>query len=176
MARSSAFQSAAKRIESGLQPLKDKYTSKVSERDGLEQSLRDRSTVLKAEELAQQKEKYYALDSEIRDINYTVTKESDRLQREILEPVMKRLKGVIEEIAKSQGYDLVLYANQIFYFSESVDLTPLVLQSLDRGEGMSIHPDPAVPEIKPSAKSSDSSSDKPATSSRKSTRSRRSKN
>lgn len=135
MAQSVSFQSAARRIESSLQPLKEKLTGKMQERNQLEQSIRERSTVLKADEVAQLKERYIALDTDVRDSNYTITKESDRLQREILEPVMKRLKNVIEETARSQGYDLVLYANQLFYFSDSVDLTPMVLQSLDRGAG-----------------------------------------
>lgn len=167
MARSSAFQSAAKRIEGELRPLKDRLTSKTNERDGLEQSIRDRSSVLKAEDIAQQKDKYMALDSEVRDINYSITKESDRLQREVLEPIMQRLKTIIEEAAKGQNYDLVLYANQVFYFSESVDLTPMVLQTLDKAGGTEA---PVAKTDTKSTKSGDTTAGKAAATTKKSSR------
>ena len=83
--RSVSFQAAAKRIERELAPLRERLNSKTGERDSLRTSLRDRRSVLKAEEVAQQEEKYFALSDAVNDVNYSIDKESTRLQREILE-------------------------------------------------------------------------------------------
>lgn len=162
MQRSTSFQGAARRIESELQPLRDQYSSKITQRDALRDTLRDKRSALRSEEIAQQEEKYVTIADEINDLNYKLEKESGRLQREILEPVMKRLKTVIEEIARRDGYDLVLYANQLFFFSEQVDLTPQIMASLDGGA-----PRPALP----SSAASKSSSSEESGSTKKSSRS-----
>lgn len=168
--RSVSFQAAAKRIERELAPLRERLNSKTNERDGLRQGLRDRRSVLKPEEVSQQEEKYFALSDEVSDVNYSIDKESGRLQREILEPIMKRLKAVIEDVAKSQGYDLVLYANQAAYFSEAINLTPVVLQTLDREAGSAA---PSVSGASAKSSRSSDSEDKPAPSSKKSSKSRK---
>lgn len=165
MQRSVSFQGAARRIESELQPLRDQYTSKSSQRDALRDTLRDKRSALRPEEISQQEEKYVAIADEINDLNYKLEKETGRLQREILEPVMKRLKSVIEEVARRDGYDLILYANQLFFFSEQVDLTPQIMASLDGGA-----PRPALPESTATS-SKKSSSDEDSGSKKKSSRS-----
>jgi outer membrane protein len=138
--RSRTIQDAIKQAETQVRPQRDKIEAKTDELQSLRQSLRDRRSVLKQEEVAAEESKIQSLYDEVKDLQRDIDKQFDRAQREIVEPEVKRVMKTIEDVSKREGYDLVVRAEAVLYQSDIVDLTPLVIQELDRAGATTSEP------------------------------------
>lgn len=59
-------------------------------------------------------------------------REVDNEQERLLRPFVQELRGIVEEVAKEQGYNLILKKEYVAYVDPSMDLTDLVLQRLNQ--------------------------------------------
>lgn len=159
--RSRSIQNAVKQAEGQVRAQSDKVDAKVSQLQTMRQNLNDRRSVLKAEDVAAEQARIDRLREEIDDLKYDVNKQIDRIQREVMEPEVKRVMKTVEDVARSEGYDLVVRAEAVLFRSDAVDLTPLVIQALDRQSGAASRVEPtATPEASEKKAESSDSDDK----------------
>lgn len=57
--------------------------------------------------------------------------EMKKLQEKYLTPIMKKLEGIVTEVAKSKGYTVVLPRNGVLYFDKGVDITAAATKALN---------------------------------------------
>ena len=79
------------------------------------------------------------LQEEMQKFNQTAAKAQADLQKkeaELLEPIVKKIKAVIEKIAKDKGVSMVLQSNPnaqiVLYASDETDLTDEVVKAFDK--------------------------------------------
>lgn len=164
--RSRTIQSAVKQAESQLRPQQDKVEAKMREMQSLSQSLSDKSSVLKADDLSSEKERLRAMRQEVDELQFEINKRYERIQSEVMEPEVKRIGQAVENIARAEGFDLVLRSEAVLFHSDAVDLTPMVIQTLDRQSASAAKPaaasdDEDAPEAARASRES-KSSEKPA--------------
>ena len=148
--RSRSVQDAVKQAEDQVRPQQDKVEAKIREMQTLRQNLSDQRTVIKPEDAESNEGKLRALREEVLDLQNEIDKRFARIQSEVMEPEVKRIMKTVDEIARREGYDLVVRSEAVLFSSDLVNITPLVIQSLDKQSG-------AESGAGSSAKSSDSS-------------------
>ncbi len=57
--------------------------------------------------------------------------EMKKLQEKYLTPIMKKLEGIVTDVAKSKGYTVVLPRNGVLYVDKSVDITAATTKALN---------------------------------------------
>lgn len=156
--RSQKIQSSVKRAQQQVTPQQDEIDAKRREWARLRQDLAARRSVMKDSEIQTQETKVRELREEVDKLSLAVDQRINRLQDEVLRPEIQRIMKIVEQIAKSEGFTVVLPVEQVLYYDEAVDLTSRVIQAIDRGEGGATETKstPALPasEEKPAAKSS----------------------
>lgn len=155
--RSQKIQSSVKRAQQQVMPQQDEIDAKRREWARLRQDLSARRSVMKDSEIQTQETKVRELREEVDKLSLAVDQRINRLQDEVLRPEIQRIMKIVEQIAKSEGFTVVLPVEQVLYYDEAVDLTSRVIQAIDRGEGGATETKstPALPasEEKPAAKS-----------------------
>ena len=99
------------------------------------------------------------MSAKAEDMNYAINKDITRIQRELMDPQVKKLMETIRALATSEGYDLILRSEDILYFNDTVDITPRVIQTLDKG-GARAAEKPAAAEEKPAEKIEEKAAEK----------------
>ena len=49
-----------------------------------------------------------------------------------MKPAVNRILQIVDEVARKEGYDLVIPSEMALYRVDKIDITPLVIQTLDR--------------------------------------------
>ncbi|MEQ6124136.1 OmpH family outer membrane protein [Pseudotenacibaculum sp. MALMAid0570] len=121
----SMLNSYAKRLDSSYQIKLDEYKAKVESFQKLGKEISDNFKKIKVEELAEMEKK---LQLTQQNGSKLVQLKRDELMR----PLYKKLRGVISEVAKAEGYTQVLTisGNEFAYVDEKFDITKKVMTKL----------------------------------------------
>lgn len=136
--RSRTIQESVRKAEDQVRPDSDRAEAKMRQMQSLRQSLADRRSVMKAEDVKEEQAKISALYDEIEELKFEINKKIKRVKDETMEPELHRVVQTVEQIAKSEGYDLILSADTVLFHTDAVDVTPLVIQALDRGASAAV--------------------------------------
>ena len=69
----------------------------------------------------------------IRKFEQKMSVDIETKRRELLGPIIDKVKAAVEKVAKEQGYEIVIDSstfNAVLYAEDSVDLTPAVMKEL----------------------------------------------
>lgn len=102
--------------------------------------LQARRSVLSEDEIRRGEARIDALLDEIELMRLEIEKSWRRITTQVMEPAVDRILKTVREVGKAQGFDMILRADVVLYGIEALDITPLVIESLDR---------PASPEASP---------------------------
>ncbi len=94
--------------------------------------LKARRSVLSEDEISLGEAKIDALLDEIELMRLDIEKNWRRITTNVMEPAVDRILTTVREVGKAQGFDLILRADVVLYGIEALDITPLVIESLDR--------------------------------------------
>jgi outer membrane protein len=143
--RSTSVQAAINRAEQSVQAEQEKINARMEELTRLRQNLTAQRSVLTAAEIDAQETKLRQLRDEVEDMTYQVNKKIDNIKIDIMDPEVNRIMVTVGEVAKREGYDLVMRSEAVLFHSEKTDLTPLVIQALDRAAPAATATPPARP-------------------------------
>jgi outer membrane protein len=101
----------------------------------LREEIQSQSLMLSEEKLA---EKKLVFEQRLKEYQTYMTDvfgeggEAERRNRELTQPIVEKINGVIAEIAEAEGYDVILDSAQgnIVYAKKELDLTEFVLERL----------------------------------------------
>ena len=100
------------------------------------EEIQSQSLMLSAEKLA---EKKLVFDQKMKDYQkymqdiFGETGEAARRNKELTEPIVEMINGVIEKVAEEEGFTLVLDSSQgvIVYADKEIDITDMIIERLD---------------------------------------------
>jgi len=116
--------------ETKVQPMIDRYRA-------LEEELKTKKFVLSDDALYQKQldlaEMRNEVQAKMREIDGQLQVDQKRLEG----PLLAKLKDIIEEIGKSQGFTLIIHRNApgVLYARESVDITSQVVERYNKKKG-----------------------------------------
>ncbi len=101
----------------------------------LREEIQSQSLMLSEEKLA---EKKLVFEQRLQEYQTYMTEvfgeggQAERRNRELTQPIVEKINGVIAEMAEAQGYDFILDSAQgnIIYAKKELDLTEFVLEKL----------------------------------------------
>jgi outer membrane protein len=109
---------------------------KKADVDKMREDIEKKRSVLAEEAFAKRAEE---LQIEMQKFNQLAAKAQGELQKkesELLEPIVKKMKVVIEKIAKEKGISMVIQSNQnaqiVLYASSDSDLTDELVKAVDK--------------------------------------------
>jgi Skp family chaperone for outer membrane proteins len=132
MTRSQTVQATVGEAEQALSQRREEIDRQMAAHERERQDLEQRRAVLSDEQIQEREQKIRQLDEQIQDLQYEANKELGRLSRELMSPQSDRIVGAIEHVARVEGYDLVLPTEIVLFQNGRADLTPLVIEWLDR--------------------------------------------
>jgi outer membrane protein len=135
--RSSSIQAKIRQAEQSVQADQDKIDVKLRDLQQMNQDLTSRRSVLSITEINAQEAKIRSLRDEVDDMQYQINKQLDRIRTEVMDPEVGRIMKTVSDVAKREGYDLIVRSEAVLYSIEKADLTPLVIQALDREDAQS---------------------------------------
>ena len=103
---------------------------------GMREDIQSQSLMLSAEKLA---EKKLVFDQKMKDYQkymqdiFGETGEAARRNKELTEPIVEKINGIIEIVAEEEGFTLVLDSSQgvIVYADKEIDITDMIIAKLD---------------------------------------------
>lgn len=128
------IQDFAKQLEGQMKTMRAEYENKVSEYQSKEASMTEPVKLDKQKEIAN-------LEDRIQNFQSTAQESLQQKQSELLEPMIEKCKKAIADVAKENGYKVVMDSSQgvLLYSDPSDDLMPLVKKKL----GVADIPSPA---------------------------------
>jgi outer membrane protein len=130
--RSTAIREMIAKAEAPLQQQKSKIDVKIEEFRRQRERLEARRSVLSPDQFAQEQRGLDALREEIQDMQHEVNKQYERLDKEVMQPAVDRILEIVQQVARDEKFDLVIDSATVLFRSERLDLTPIVIQTLDR--------------------------------------------
>lgn len=127
--------SAGKRAQSVIEQKMKSYESTfkkdrdslLSMRDELEKKSSAWSDSMKQQKFGEFQKKSAEFSNKEREAN----QELRNLQERHVQPVLKKLEEVVQNVAKSGGYDIIVPHNTILFASGKLDITDQVTKALD---------------------------------------------
>ncbi|CAN5381893.1 hypothetical protein BH09SUM1_BH09SUM1_03170 [soil metagenome] len=95
-------------------------------------SLDQQSSVLSESERAQRQQEAIDLMSAIEELDYKYQRSVKEKQRTTIEPLLTQVIKIIGEVGQRDGYDLIVRGEVVLWGRETVDMTPLIVQELDK--------------------------------------------
>jgi len=119
----SQLETLATQLKKQLTAKEDKIRQKVQDAEGKAQSLSPAEIKAIQEDLAKDQQALYADEQAFQ--KQLVDKE-----KELLDPIYKKVQSAIQSVAKSNGYSYILEGSSLMYAVEADDVMPLVKQQL----------------------------------------------
>ncbi|WP_456384775.1 OmpH family outer membrane protein [Desulfolithobacter sp.] len=129
---SDAGKEAQSAMEKKLKELQEQFRQEEDALLALQKEIEKKSSVWSDDT---RREKVIELNKKRRDLQLKqddANMELKRLREKKYGPILKTLEQVVEEVAKENGYTVVLPRNAVLYYSETIDMTKDTIQALDR--------------------------------------------
>ncbi|MEN6624908.1 MAG: OmpH family outer membrane protein [Candidatus Sumerlaeia bacterium] len=132
IARSRTVSQAVKAAEAKLKVRQDQIDAKMTEMQSARQELDRKRSVMSEDQVKAEEDKINRQREAIEDLQHETNKELARIRQEVMPPEVNRIMEAVRQVANTEGYDLVLPAETVLFHTEKVDITPLVIQLLDK--------------------------------------------
>lgn len=132
-ARSKSIAATVRTAEDQLRLKQEELELKVREFRRAEEELASRRSVLSADVIRSEEAKVEKLRDAIELMRLDIDKRLRKTESEVMGPAVDRILQAVNEVARRQGFDLILRSDVVIYGADALDVTPLVIQELDRG-------------------------------------------
>ncbi len=128
--QSQAGQQALVKLQQKFDTLKQKLQKKESEIKKLKQELEKKAPLLSPEARQEKERQYQKMLREYQAQREDAQFEMRQAEQEALKPILKDLRHVVKDMAKKEGYDLILEKNMpgVYWASPQLDLTKHVIE------------------------------------------------
>jgi outer membrane protein len=132
LATSVAGQKAQQLIEERMESLQTSFRKEESDLLGLQSEIEKKSSAWSD---TVKQEKAIEFQTKRRDLlekQEEAKFELQRLQEEHVNPILQRLEGVVDKIAKDKGYTLILPRNIVLHAAPEIDISDAVVAELNK--------------------------------------------
>jgi outer membrane protein len=123
-----------KQLEEEYNKKKADLETRAKDISKMEADFEKKSLVLTDEARLKKQQEIDAEKSKFMDLREKNLQELAKKDRELSQPMIKKLNEVIAEIAKKEGYTVILHKNEqnLVWAAKEVDITDLVIKALEK--------------------------------------------
>lgn len=132
-ARSKTIAATVKKAEDQLKLKQEELELKLREYRQAQQELESRRSVLSEDVIRAEEQKVEGMRDDIELMRLEIDKSLRKTESEVMGPAVDRILQAVNDVARKQGFDLVLRSDVVIYGADTLDITPLVIRELDRG-------------------------------------------
>ncbi len=132
MTKSAAVQSINKQVEDKRNGYQSQISKKEEQLRTAEQELAKQRNVLSAEALEKKKKEFR---DDVANAQKDMQSKRSGLEKALAKAmgeVQKSVQKIVEEISKEKGFDIAIATNQLIYAKPELDITPVVLEKLNK--------------------------------------------
>ena len=134
IAASKDAKEAETKLNSLLDKKRDQFKPQQEKFNKLREELETQITVLSAEAREERQLELAQLKSQIERDVQAAEEEVQIERRKVLAPLFRRIQEVIDDIGKKEGFSIIMERHTgVIYFSESLDITDMVIERLNKG-------------------------------------------
>lgn len=134
MKESAAGKSATSVLEKKFKSLQKELKKKQDAVKTFKEDLEKKASLLSEEARAEKEREYQKLLRELKEKSDDAQFEMRQEESKVMEPILKDLEKVINNLAKEKAYSLILEYNMpgIYYASPKIDITDEVIKAYDK--------------------------------------------
>lgn len=132
--RSNSIQSQVKSAEDKLRLKQEELEIHIRDYRNARRDLDAQKSVLSDDETRKRESKVEELRDKIDVMQLEIDKELRRTETDVMGPAVDRIIEAVQTVGREGGYDIIFTKDIVIYGRESYDLTPLVIDRLDKGE------------------------------------------
>jgi outer membrane protein len=134
-----------KLFDSRQQELNKKQSELQKQREDIDKQ----SKVLSKEALQKRIDDWQKQMVELQTVFLEYNKELEKKQKELTDPIVEKVMGIIKRIASTEGYDLIVDKATVAFVRTDLDLTDRCIQMVNGGAAPAPGPAPAPPATAP---------------------------
>lgn len=131
-ARSRTIAATVRAAEDQLKLKQEELELKLRDYRRASQELDSRRSVLSEDVIRSEEKKVEKMRDDIELMRLEIDKSLRKTESDVMGPAVDRILQAVNDVARNQGFDLVLRSDVVIYGADSLDITPLVIQQLDR--------------------------------------------
>lgn len=131
-ARSKSITSSVQEAENKLKAKQDELESALRDFKSAQDDLQARRSVLTDDAVEAEEDRIQELREKADLLRLQIDQGLRRTETEVMAPAVDRILATVDEVARAQGFDLILRSDVVIYGVQTLDITPLVIEALDR--------------------------------------------
>ncbi len=133
IAKSKAGQAAAKKLDSKTAAFREKFQVEEKNMKELQMEIEKKSSVWSEDKRAAKIRELQKIKRTLKEKAADASFELKQLQDKELSPILTKLRVIVKEYSKANGYDLILEKMAgVAYFNDSINVTPAIIKELDK--------------------------------------------
>jgi outer membrane protein len=132
LAESRAIRAIVSEVDEDLAGREGTIREKRRELQKLRLALETQGPILSQPERDRRQQQAIALLSEIDELEFRFDRDMRRKQAQVIEPMLEQVLRVVGDVGQRDGFALIVRGETVLWGARSVDLTPVVVQELDR--------------------------------------------
>ena len=128
---SKAGKSAKSKMEKKMEELKAGLKKDEDKLIALQKEIQKKSSAWSEEKKQEKAIEFQKMRRDLGVKQDDANLEMKKLQEKYLTPIMKKLEGIVTEVAKAKGYTVVLPRNGVLYVDKAVDITAATTKALN---------------------------------------------
>ena len=126
------MKAAAGKLKKEFKPRQEKIKNEQKELAGNQEKLKRNSSVMSQSDLQGLQTKVADERRDLQRMQEDYMQDLQTAQQQAMQTVLKRIDGIVQNIATKGNYDLILQRNTIAFASPRVDITNQVIKQLDK--------------------------------------------
>ncbi len=133
IAKSKVGQAAAKKLDSKTAAFREKFQVEEKNLKELQMEIEKKSSVWSEDKRAAKLRELQKNKRTLKEKAADASFELKQLQDKELSPILEKLRVIVKEYSKANGYDLIMEKMAgVAYFSDSINVTPAIIEELDK--------------------------------------------
>jgi outer membrane protein len=132
-ARSRSIAATVRAAEDQLKVKQEELELQVRDYRRAQEDLIGRRSVLSEDVIRAEERKVEQMRDQIELLRLDIDKRLRKTESEVMGPAVDRILKAVNDVARAQGFHLILRSDVVIYGVDTLDITPLVIQELDRG-------------------------------------------
>ncbi len=129
--------SATAELEKKFESLKKELQAEQDRIKAFKDDIEKKASLLSDEAKAQKEIEYRKMLRDFKDSSENAQFQMKQAEARVMEPLLKSLEKIVNRIAESGAYTMILESNMpgIYYFSPTIDITPDIIKVYDQEAG-----------------------------------------
>lgn len=126
-----AAKKAVEKLQADLKPQRDRMAQLKSELEALEAKAKKDGAIMSEKERKDLQKQAEVKFQEYNNLGQAIQKRTQEAQNELLQRMIPKMEAVVEELQKTNKYDLIIEKKNVIFADPAVDITKKITEKLN---------------------------------------------